>query len=80
MQFQADILNLPLSVPDHEELSAMGAAYMAGITLGLYPPTVFSRPARIRYQPRMDNDSRFRRYQGWQDALRMIKSNSKKAN
>jgi glycerol kinase len=71
MQFQADILNLPLSVPEREELSAMGAAYMAGITLGLYDPAVFARPARIRYQPRMDQDTRLRRYQGWRNALRM---------
>ncbi|MDR2786249.1 MAG: glycerol kinase, partial [Treponema sp.] len=43
MRFQSDILNLPLSVPGPEELSAMGAAYMAGIALGLYSPAVFSR-------------------------------------
>jgi glycerol kinase len=80
MQFQADILNLPLSVPEHEELSAMGAAYMAGITLGLYPPTVFLRSSRIRYRPRMDSDTRLRRYQGWQDALRMITNGSGNAH
>jgi glycerol kinase len=78
MQFQADILNLPLSVPEREELSVMGAAYMAGITLGLYDSAVFSRPARIRYQPRMDQDTRLRRYRGWQNALRMITGGAEK--
>ncbi|MDR3144904.1 MAG: glycerol kinase GlpK [Treponema sp.] len=72
MQFQSDILNLPLSVPGHEELSATGVAYLAGITLGLYSAAVFSRIPRTRYEPRMDDASRGRRYRGWQDALRMV--------
>ena len=36
MQFQSDILDIPVQVPDAEELSAMGPAYAAGIGLGLY--------------------------------------------
>jgi glycerol kinase len=73
MQFQSDMLELPLSVPGPEELSAMGAAYMAGIGLGLYSPAVLSRHPRSRYEPRMDSAERNRRYQGWQDAVRMVK-------
>ncbi|MDR2184232.1 MAG: glycerol kinase, partial [Treponema sp.] len=76
MQFQSDILNLPLSVPAHEELSAAGAAYMAGLTLDLYAPSVFSRIPRTRYEPRMDDESRSRRYRGWQEALRMVTAHS----
>ena len=72
MRFQSDILNLPLSVPEPEELSAMGAAYMAGIALGLYSPAVLSRCRRTRYEPHMDDESRTRRYQGWRDAVRMV--------
>jgi glycerol kinase len=72
MQFQSDVLNLPLSVPEPEELSAMGAAYMAGIALELYSPAVLSRCRRTRYEPRMDNETRTRRYQGWRDAVRMV--------
>ena len=34
MQFQADILGIPVDVPEAEELSGIGAAYMAGIRLG----------------------------------------------
>ena len=75
MRFQSDILNLPLSVPEPEELSAMGAAYMAGIALGLYSPAVLSRCRRTRYEPRMDDETRTRRYRGWQDALRMVTGN-----
>jgi glycerol kinase len=72
MQFQSDILNLPLSVPEHEELSAAGAAYMAGLSLGLYPPSVFSRIPRTRYEPDMDDETRTRRYRGWQEAVRTV--------
>jgi glycerol kinase len=72
MRFQSDILNLPLSAPESEELSAIGAAYMAGITLGIYPPSVFSRIPRTNYAPAMDNEIRKRRYRGWLDAVRMV--------
>lgn len=33
MQFQSDILDIPVQVPDAEELSAMGPAYAAGIAM-----------------------------------------------
>jgi glycerol kinase len=72
MQFQSDILNLPLSVPEREELSAAGAAYMAGLSLGLYPSSVFSRIKRTRYDPAMDEEDRTRRYRRWQEAVRMV--------
>ncbi len=36
MQYQADILNIPVSVPVHRESTALGAAYLAGITSGIY--------------------------------------------
>jgi hypothetical protein len=73
MRFQSDILHLPLSVPEPEELSAMGAAYMADIALGQYPPAVLSRCRRTRCELRMDAETRARRYQGWRNALRMVR-------
>jgi glycerol kinase len=50
MQFQSDMLNLPLSVPEREELSAMGAAYMAGIGLGVYLHQVVKRKMLLKLQ------------------------------
>jgi glycerol kinase len=70
MQFQSDILNIPLSIPEYEELSALGAGYMAGIAAGLYDPGILNEVSRKRYDPRMDAASRERRRQGWREAVR----------
>ncbi|MDR1439406.1 MAG: glycerol kinase [Clostridiales bacterium] len=74
MQFQSDLLDLPLSVPQSEELSCIGAAYAAGLALGLYGRHVFERIQRTEYLPRMGADERARLYAGWQAAVRMARS------
>jgi len=71
MQFQADIADMEVVVPDVEELSGMGAAYAAGIALGLYDAAVFSRRAAARYRPDMSGESRESKYAGWKDAVAM---------
>jgi glycerol kinase len=70
MQFQSDILNIPLSIPEYEELSAIGAGYMAGIAIGLYGPGILNEAGRKRYDPQMDAASREKRCQGWREAVR----------
>lgn len=69
MQFQSDIIGLPLSAPANEELSVIGAAYAAGIALGLYDKDILGRQKRSRYTPRMPENKRTAKYQGWQDAV-----------
>ena len=69
MQFQSDILNRKLLVPDVEELSGIGAAYAAGRGLGLYGDEVFTRLKRQEYAPKMCEDTRVRKYNGWKDAV-----------
>jgi glycerol kinase len=69
MQFQSDILDLPLEVSGNEELSAIGAAWMAGIALGLYPPALSGTMKRRRYTPVMDAPERERRLAGWREAV-----------
>jgi glycerol kinase len=71
MQFQSDILNIPLSIPEYEELSALGAGYMAGIAVGLYKPGIMNETARKRYAPQMDSASREKRRRGWRKAVRL---------
>ena len=54
MQFQSDILDIPVQVPDAEELSAMGPAYAAGIAMGIYEQTaLFESLNRTRFTPEM---------------------------
>jgi glycerol kinase len=72
MQFQSDILDLPLEVSENEELSAIGAAWMAGMALGLYPPTLYGTMKRRRYTPVMDAPERERRLTGWREAVATV--------
>ncbi len=69
MQFQSDILDRKVLVPDAEELSGIGAAYAAGRGLGLYGDEVFTRLKRREYAPKMCEDTRTRKYNGWKDAV-----------
>jgi glycerol kinase len=72
VQFQSDILNLPLSVPENGELSAAGAACAAGIALGLCDDSVLTKMKRKRYEPRMESRMREERYRGWKAAVRSV--------
>ena len=71
MQFQADILDRPVEVPDSEELSAMGAAYAAGISVGIYEnKKVFDGISRITYVSGMGQDRRDQLKSGWESSIR----------
>ncbi len=73
MQFQADIINSDVLVPDAEELSAIGAAYCAGIALGIYDSDeVFSSVNRKRYRPLMEEEKRRKKLQGWKNAIELV--------
>ncbi len=71
MQFQSDILNKPVEVPPIAELSAMGAAYCAGIAAGFYnKEKVFNRLSWKQYNPNMDADKREKLLRGWHWAVK----------
>ena len=72
MQFQSDILNLPVAVPEHEELSGIGAAYCAGIAAGIYPGDIYARTERTVYMPEKDDRWREKRLSGWKNAVKML--------
>jgi glycerol kinase len=71
MQFQSNILDIPLSVPGYEELSALGAGCMAGIALGFYTPAILGEAARTRFEPAMKEAERKARLGGWKEAVRL---------
>lgn len=72
MQFQSNILDLPLSVPGSEELSGIGAAYAAGLSCGLYDKSVIDVLKYTRYTPVMDADTRNSKLHGWHKAIGMV--------
>ena len=72
MQFQSDILGIPVAVPEREELSAMGAAFCAGIAAGVYSKEVFQGVRRQNYAPQMEEETRQAKYAGWKQAVAML--------
>lgn len=70
MQFQSDIAKIPVESPFVEELSGVGAAYMAGIVQGIYDcQRVLERIERKKYLPQMEEKQREAKYQLWQAAV-----------
>ena len=74
MQFQSDLLNISVRVPDAEELSGIGAAYAAGLAAWLYDQTVFGRLKRTSYDPQMPPEIRKKKTVGWQEAVNRARS------
>ncbi|MGN0972654.1 MAG: glycerol kinase GlpK [Aristaeellaceae bacterium] len=74
MQFQSDLLNIPVRIPDAEELSGIGAAYAAGLSAGIYDESVFDRLKRTGFTPQMQEAVRNARYEGWKDAVARTRS------
>jgi len=72
MQFLADILNAPVDRPKILETTALGAAYLAGFHIGMYPsPEEFAESWKmdVRFLPSLDEEVRTNKYKGWQDAV-----------
>ncbi|MCI9150592.1 MAG: glycerol kinase GlpK [Lachnospiraceae bacterium] len=70
MQFQSDMTGSRVLVPEMEEFSALGAAYMAGLTCGMYrKETLFEGQKATVYERRMEAADRERKQQLWQQAI-----------
>ncbi len=75
MQFQADILGIPVLLPEITESTALGAAYLAGITGGVYGTiSEIAKNNRIssRYVPGMSTSEREQQIGIWNDAIRRL--------
>jgi len=71
MQFIADICDRPVERPDFMEMTALGAAALAGIQLGWVSEREWasrSAPGR-RFEPNMSAEQRNKLIAGWQRAL-----------
>jgi glycerol kinase len=71
MQFQADVLGAPVSVPEIAETTALGAAYLAGIATGVWSLEQVGEMWREadRYEPRMEKAQRQELLADWQRAV-----------
>jgi glycerol kinase len=77
MKFQADVLGVPVVVPEVSETTALGAAYLAGVATGTWSEadvrTMWRQAAR--YEPSMSDDQRESLLAGWARALERARSN-----
>jgi glycerol kinase len=72
MQFQADILNIPVVRPSVSETTALGACYAAGLAVGFFKDTddlCANWAIEKRWEPKMNADSRERFYHFWKKAV-----------
>jgi glycerol kinase len=71
MQFQADVLGVPVLVPEIAETTALGAAYLAGVGAQLWTVDQISSRWRVKrtYEPAMSDDQRHMLIHGWHRAV-----------
>jgi len=72
MQFQADILGVPVIRPVVAETTALGAAYAAGLAVGFWDNLDDLRQnwaVDKVWKPQMDPQTRERLYRGWLKAV-----------
>jgi glycerol kinase len=77
MQRLADTVGAPVERPKVIETTALGAAFLAGLQAGLWPSLeALSETWALdrAFRPAEDTASRDRRYIGWQDAVRRVRS------
>ncbi|GAC1700660.1 MAG: glycerol kinase GlpK [Candidatus Limnocylindrales bacterium] len=76
MQFQADLLGLPVEVASNAETTALGAALLAGLGAGLWRSTDelgARRAVAARYEPAMEESQRAELYGNWSRAVERSK-------
>ena len=72
MQFQSDILNVPVVRPKVAETTALGAAYAAGLAVGFWKDTDELKKNWGRdkeWKPKMNTKTRTSLYAGWKKAV-----------
>src|SRR3954464_13662736 len=71
MQFQADVLGVPVGGPEIEQTTALGAAYLAGVAVDAWTQEQTREMWReaARYEPKMTMDKRDRLLGRWHEAV-----------
>jgi glycerol kinase len=71
MQFQADLLGVPVVVPEIADTTALGAAYLAGVATGIWSESDVRAlwQASRRFEPKMRDDERESLLADWRRAL-----------
>lgn len=73
MQFQADMINVPVKRPECVETTAMGAAYLAGLAVGYWKSkedVVSNQKIAKVFTPEMSEEDRAAKRKGWNKAVK----------
>ncbi|MFB4164022.1 glycerol kinase GlpK [Alteribacillus sp. JSM 102045] len=73
MQFQGDLLNVPVERPVVNETTALGAAYLAGLAVGYWKDRAEIEAqwkVEKTFTPKMDDEQRNELYNGWKKAVK----------
>lgn len=73
MQFQSDLLHVPVDRPQVIETTALGAAYLAGLAVGVWSSKeelIKNWKLNRRFEPQMAPEERDKLYAGWQKAVK----------
>ncbi len=73
MQFQSDVLNTIVQRPQVTEVTALGAAYLAGLAVGYWDSLDELKDKAVidrTFKPHDDEEKRHRRYKGWKRAVK----------
>ena len=76
MQFQADLLGVPVDRPQIVETTALGAAYLAGLAVGVWTNKEELKKSwqlETRFQPEMARGKADELYKGWRKAVEHAK-------
>lgn len=76
MQFQSDILGVPVEVPEITETTALGSAYLAGLATGFWDnkeELADKWKLAKRYEPQMSEEERERLHGRWKEAVKRSK-------
>ena len=75
MQFQADLLGISVTRPENIETTALGAAYMAAVTCGIFTPETLltTRSASTVFTPTEESAKAQERMAQWQKAIKAIR-------
>lgn len=73
MQFQSDISQTEIKIPNAEELSVIGAGFLAGESAGYYDPDeVYKAISYHFFEMEMNKEERMKKVQGWKEAVNML--------
>ena len=73
MQIQADMIRCNVNRPQNVETTALGAAYLAGLAVGVWENTdeiQHNRSVERVFEPEMDLERRNELYEGWKKAVK----------